>query len=189
MSFFFNPYAEEFVPTAEEEHRHSGERIGYSMGRGEAGHCVGKQTPRQRGRECRGWDGLGRLNPAIGNEGTHRAREQRAYIVIQGKIRRKRQKRRRGRTTRRLAKFAAREARARQKAALVTVATYNNNMRTLAVKGRNGYGHAECVLAKARQLGCDSVGLQETRRPRKTEFSAAGCRVFCSGQEETDDRQ
>ena len=69
----------------------------------------------------------------------------------------------------------------------MTVATYN--VRILAVKGRNGYGHAECVLAKARQLGCDFVGLQETRRPGKTEFSAAGYRVFCSGQEETDGRQ
>ena len=48
------------------------------------------------------------------------------------------------------------------------VTTYN--VRTLAVKGRNGYGHAECVLAKARQLGCDFVGLQETRRAVKTEF-------------------
>ena len=50
----------------------------------------------------------------------------------------------------------------------MTVATYN--VRTLAVKGRNGYGHAECVLAKARKLGCDFVGLQETKRPGKTEF-------------------
>ena len=46
------------------------------------------------------------------------------------------------------------------------VTTYN--VRTLAVKGRNGYGHAECVLAKARQLACDFVGLQETRRAGKT---------------------
>ena len=74
----------------------------------------------------------------------------------------------------------------RQKKALVVVATYN--VRTLAVKGRNGHGHAERVLAKARQLGCDFVGLQETRRAGKTEFSKAGYRVFCSGQE-TDGRQ
>ena len=45
------------------------------------------------------------------------------------------------------------------------------------------------VLAKARQLGCDFIGLQETRRSGKTEFSAAGYRVFCSGQEETEGRQ
>ena len=78
MNFVFNPDAEEFGPTAEEEHRHSGERNGYSLGRGEAGHHVDKQAPRQRGRQCRGWNGLGRLNPAIGNEGMHRANNQRA---------------------------------------------------------------------------------------------------------------
>ena len=31
MVFIFNPNAEEFVPTAEEEHRHNGECNGYSM--------------------------------------------------------------------------------------------------------------------------------------------------------------
>ena len=30
MRFIFNPDAEEFIPKAEEEHRHSGERYGYS---------------------------------------------------------------------------------------------------------------------------------------------------------------
>ena len=33
--------------------------IGAAWGGGEAGRRVGKQTPRQRGREGRGWDGLG----------------------------------------------------------------------------------------------------------------------------------
>ena len=61
----------------------------------------------------------------------------------------------------------------------MAVATYN--VRTLAVKGKNGYRHAECMLAKAR-LGCDFIGLHETR-------SAAGYRVLCSGQEETEGRQ
>jgi len=61
------------------------------------------------------------------------------------------------------------------------VATYN--VRTLAVNGTNGYGHDECVLAKCRQLGCDVIGLQETRRAGRTFFDAAGYRVFCSGKE------
>ena len=69
----------------------------------------------------------------------------------------------------------------------MAIATYN--MRTLAVKGKNEYGHAECMLAKARQLGYDFNDLQETRRSGKTEFSAAEYRVFCSGQEETEGRQ
>ena len=63
----------------------------------------------------------------------------------------------------------------------MAVATYN--VRTLAVKGKNVYGNAEGVLAKARQLGYDFIGQQETRRWGKTEFSAAGYRVFRSGQE------
>ena len=51
----------------------------------------------------------------------------------------------------------------------MAVATYN--VRTLAaIKGKSGHGHAECVLAKARQLGCDFIGLQETIRSGKTEF-------------------
>ena len=145
MRFIFNPDAEEFIPKAEEEHRHSGERYGYSVERGEAGHIVGKQTPRQRGRECRGWGELGRLNPAIGNRSMYRARKWRAYIAIEGRIRKERQKRRRGRTTRLLARVAEREAQARQKEALVAVATYD--VRTLAVKGKNGYGHVKgCLL-------------------------------------------
>ena len=74
----------------------------------------------------------------------------------------------------------------------MAVATYDVRTLTvkgLTVKGKNGYGHAECVLAKAQQLGCDVIGLQETRRSGKTESSAAEYRVFCSGQEETEGRQ
>ena len=63
------------------------------------------------------------------------------------------------------------------------------NVRTLAVKGKNGYGHDERVLAKGRQLGCDFIGLQETRRADSTTFNAAGYRVFCSGQKKTAARQ
>ena len=42
----------------------------------------------------------------------------------------------------------------------MAVATYN--VRTLAVKERDWHGRAKCVLAKAGQLGCYLVGLQET---------------------------
>ena len=54
----------------------------------------------------------------------------------------------------------------------MAVATYD--VRTLAVKGKNGYGHVKGVLANARQLGCDFIGLQETRRSGKTEFLLQG---------------
>ena len=66
------------------------------------------------------------------------------------------------------------------------VATYN--VRTLAVKGKNGYGHDECVLAKGQQVGCDFIGLQETRRAGRTTFHAAGYRVFCRGTETESDK-
>ena len=36
-------------------------------------------------------------------------------------------------------------------------------------------------MQKCKVLGCDVIGLQETRRPGRTEFAAAGYRVFCSG--------
>ena len=85
MRFILNPDAEEFIPKAE-EHRHGRERYGYNLGRGQAGQRVVKQIPRQRGRACRDWGGLGRLNPAIGNQGMHRAGKRRAYIAIEPKI-------------------------------------------------------------------------------------------------------
>ena len=37
------------------------------------------------------------------------------------------------------------------------------------------------LLQKCKVLDCDVIGLQETRRPGRTEFAAAGYRVFCSG--------
>ena len=46
--------------------------------------------------------------------------------------------------------------------------------------GRREAGHAEVLLEKFKVLGCDVIGLQETRRPGRTEFAAAGYRVFCS---------
>ena len=72
-------------------------------------------------------------------------------------------------------------ARARQKGRLVRVATYN--VRTLAVKGANGYGRDYSVLYEAARLDISVVGLQETRRTGRTEFAAAGFQVFCCGSE------
>ena len=92
MRSIFNPDAEEFIPKAEQENRQSGERYGYSAERGEDGHSVCKQTPRQRGRERRGWGGLGRLNPAIGNQGMYRARKRTAYIAMEARTRKKKDK-------------------------------------------------------------------------------------------------
>ena len=65
----------------------------------------------------------------------------------------------------------------------MAVATYN--VRTLAAKGKSGYGHASVCWRRRGNF----IGLQETRRSGKTDLSAVGYRVFCSGQEETEGRQ
>ena len=70
-------------------------------------------------------------------------------------------------------------ARARSRTGELNVATWN--VRSLSLTGRRGAGHAEVLLQKWKVLGCDVIGLQETRRPGRTEFTAAGYRVFCSG--------
>ena len=128
-------------------------------------------------------DGVGRLNLPV-NEDKHRADKfsQRVRIAIKQKQKKRgRKKRRGGRAKRRRARKAAHVARTRQKGRLVRVATYN--VRTLAVKGANGYGRDFSVLYEAARLDISVVGLQETRRAGRTEFAAAGFRVFCCGSE------
>ena len=43
----------------------------------------------------------------------------------------------------------------------VVVATWN--VRTLAVKGKNGLGHAATLPLRAQKSRCDIIGLQEER--------------------------
>ena len=128
-------------------------------------------------------DGVGRLNLPV-NEDKHRADKfsQRVRTAIRQKQKKRgRKKMRRGRAKRRRARKAAHVARTRQKDRLVRVATYN--VRTLAVKGANGYGRDFSVLYEAARLDISVVGLQETRRAGRTEFAAAGFRIFCCGSE------
>ena len=57
------------------------------------------------------------------------------------------------------------------------------NVRSLSLDGRRGVGHAEVPLQKCKVLGCDVIGLQETRRPGRTEFAAAGSRMSYSRED------
>ena len=61
----------------------------------------------------------------------------------------------------------------------LNVATWT--VRSLSLTGRREAGHAEVLLQKCKVLDRDVIGLQETRRLGRTEFAAAGYRVFCSG--------
>ena len=77
-------------------------------------------------------------------------------------------------------------ARARSCIGELNVATWN--VRSSSLTGRRGAGHAEVLLQKCKVLDCDAIGLQETRSPGRTEFAAAGYRVFYNGVDESTGR-
>ena len=52
----------------------------------------------------------------------------------------------------------------------------------MAVDGKHGVGRALDVLSVHDRLGCDVIGLQETRRSGHSAFSQAGYVVYCSGE-------
>ena len=51
----------------------------------------------------------------------------------------------------------------------------------MAVDGAHGVGRALDVLSVYDRLGCDVIGLQETRRSGHSVFSQAGYSAYCSG--------
>ena len=67
--------------------------------------------------------------------------------------------------------------RARSRTGELNRATWN--VRSLFLTGRRGAGHAEVLLQKYIVLGCDIIGLQETRRPGglKSPRQATTCSV------------
>ena len=174
MGFKLNPDAVEFFPVS--GHRH-GKRADWRWT------SVSKQQIRYAGGDERcGRRRVGLLNP-LGGE-THK---QGMYLdrwtkqkISNRKKRLARKGRRRARPERRRnAKTSQNVARARSRTGELNVATWN--VRSLSLTGCRGAGHAEGLLQKCKVLGCDVIGLQETRRPGRTEFAAAGYRVFCSG--------
>ena len=127
--------------------------------------------------------GVGRLNPRRGNkiQGKNRDRE-RGKI---GKVaeRRKilaRKRRRRGGAERRRLRQSKRRNRACARGREIAVTTHN--VRTMAVDGTHGVGRALDVLSVCDRLGCDVIGLQETRRSGHSAFSQAGYLVYFSGE-------
>ena len=52
----------------------------------------------------------------------------------------------------------------------------------MAVDGTHGVGRALDILSVYDRLGCDVIGLQETRRSGHSAFSQAGYLVYCSGE-------
>ena len=87
-----------------------------------------------------------------------------------------RKKIRKHRRNRRAARKLRVEAKPRSRAGEVVVGTFN--VRTLAFNGKNGIGHSEVTMKVCHELGCDVIGLQETRRDRQSTFTAAGHTVL-----------
>ena len=76
--------------------------------------------------------------------------------------------RRRARPERRRKQTISYITRARSRTGELSVAIWNDL--SLSLTGRRGAGHAEVLLQKCQVLGCDVIGLQETRRPGRTEL-------------------
>ena len=116
------------------------------------------------------------------NSGANGGRNWRTEVYVQKVIKRKkllaRKKRRRGRTIRRAAQRQASNDRDRARRRELVVATHN--VRTMAVGRKHGVGRAAKVLDVYLEMGCDIIGLQETRRSGQSAFVQAGYAVYCS---------
>ena len=91
-----------------------------------------------------------------------------------------RKRRRRGRAERRRLRQSKRRNRARARGREIAVATHN--IRTMSVDGKHGVGRTLDVLSLYDRLGCNVIGLQETRRSGQSSFSQAGYLVHCGGE-------
>ena len=151
--------------------------------REEAEEPVSKQQIRPGDGRWTGRRGVGRLNPRRGNKIQGKNGDKERGKIGKLEKRRKilaRKKRRRGRAERRRLRQSKRRNRARARGREIAVATHD--IRTTAVDGTHGVGRALDVLSVYDRLGCDVIGLQETRRSGHSAFSQAGYLVYCSGE-------
>ena len=173
-----NPQVRPFVPTV------MAPKLPYRPGKREgAKEPVSKHQIRSGGGRWERRRGVGRLNPrretkTKGRNGD-REREMREEVTYRRKFL-ARKRRRRGRAERRLLRQRERRNRARARGREITVATHN--VRTMAVDGKHGVGRALDVLSVYDRLGCDVIGLQETRRSGHSAFNQAGYLVYCIGE-------
>ena len=140
-------------------------------------HQIGSGDGRWEGRR-----GVGRLNPRCETktQGRNGDREREMKEVTDRRKFLARKRRRRGRAERGLLRHRERRNRARACGREISVATHN--VRTMVVDGKHGVGRALDVLSVYDRLGCDVIGLQETRRSEHSAFSQAGYLMYCSGE-------
>ena len=130
--------------------------------------------------------GEGEPNPPreTKNSSANGGRSWRTEVHVQKIIKRKkvfaRKKRRRGRTRRHAARRQANNDQDGTRGRELVIVTHN--VRTMAVDGKHGVGRTAEVLDVYREMGCDIIGLQETRRSGQFALLQAGCVVYCSGE-------
>ena len=125
--------------------------------------------------------GVGRLKPRRENkrQGKNGDRERgKMEKVTERRKMLARKRTRRGRAEKRRLRKRKRRNRARARGLEIAVATHD--VRTMTVDGTHGVGRALNVLSVYDRLGCDVIGLKETRRTRYSAFSQAGYLVYCS---------
>ena len=173
-----NPQVRLFVPTV------MAPKLAYRRGKREGGEePVSKHQIRSGDGRWEERRGVGRLNPRRETKTKGRNGDREKEMKEEVTDRRKflaRKRRRRGRAEQRLLRQRERRNRARARGREITVATHN--VRTMAVDGKHGVGRALDVLSVYDGLGCDVIGLQETRRSGHSAFSQAGYVVYCSGE-------
>ena len=127
--------------------------------------------------------GVGRLNPRRENKIQGKNGDREGGKIEKVTERRKilaRKRRRQGRAERRRLRQSKRRNRARARGREIAVTT--PNVRTMAVDGTHGVGRALDVSSVYDRLGCNVIGLQETRRSGHSAISQAGYLVYCSGE-------
>ena len=177
-----NPRAKPFVPTVK-----ANKLLQHRRGKREEGEAPVSKHQTQLGRvRWASRRGEGEPNPPreTKNSGANGGRNWRTEVYVQKIMKRKkvfaRKKRRRGRTRRRAARRQASNDRDRARRRELAIATHN--VRTMAVDGKHGVGRAAEVLDVYQEMGCDIIGLQETRRSGQSAFLQAGYAVYCSGE-------
>ena len=173
-----NPKVRPFGPTV------MAPKLAYRRGKREGGEePVSKHQIRSGDGRWEERRGVGRLNPRRETKTKGRNGDREKEMKEEVTDRRKllaRKRRRRGRAERRLLRHRESRNRAHARGREITVATHN--VRTMAVDGKRGVGRALDVLSVYDRLGCDVIGLQETRRSGHSAFSQAGYVVHCSGE-------
>ena len=180
-----NPHAKPFVPTVK-----ANKLLQHRRGKREEGEApVSKHQTRLGRVRWASRHGKGKPNPPreAKTSGANGGRNRRIEVYVQQIIKRKiqlaRKKRRRGRTRRRAARGRVSNDRERARRRELVIATHN--VRTMAVDGKHGVGRAAEVLDVCQEMGCDVIGLQETRRSGQSALLQAGYYgVYCSGESE-----